>query len=136
MQQVLGIFLEQITGNTIYDSLASIFIGLILAVTASWLAYETKGLLIGESASREIIEEIKSVLADFEAIEHVNEILTMHIGPHYILVNLSVDFKDSVSAGDVESSIELLDKKIKSGNGDIKRIFIESEAYKKKENAG
>ncbi|HKB86381.1 MAG TPA: cation diffusion facilitator family transporter [Ignavibacteriaceae bacterium] len=132
----LGIFLEQTTGNTIYDSLASIIIGLILAVTASWLAYETKGLLIGESASREIISEIKSVLSDFDAIGHVNEILTMHVGPHYILVNLSVEFKDLVSAVDVENNIELMDKKIKSRNGDIKRIFIESESFKKKENTG
>ena len=53
----LGIFLEQMTGNTLYDSLASIFIGLILAVIASWLAYETKGLLTGESAKGEIVEE-------------------------------------------------------------------------------
>ncbi len=129
----IGIFLEQMTGNTLYDSLASIFIGLILAVTAAWLAYETKGLLIGESAKGEIVEEIKSVLNGFDSIEHVNEVLTMHMGPHYILLNLSIDFKDSVSAGEVESSIEEMDKKIKEKNGDIKRIFIESETYTKKQ---
>ncbi len=129
----VGISLEQMTGNTLYDSLASIFIGLILAVTATWLAYETKGLLIGESASSEIVKEIKSILNGFDSIEHVNEVLTMHMGPHYILVNLSVDFKDSVSAGKVESSIEEMDKKIKEKNPDIKRIFIESERYNKKQ---
>ncbi len=133
MAAALGIFLEQTTGNTIYDSLASILIGVILAITASWLAYETKGLLIGESAGSEIISSIRSALSGFDAIEHVNEILTMHVGPHYILVNLSVDFKDSLSAEDVENNIDLMDKKIKSGNSDIKRIFIESESYKKKE---
>ncbi len=129
----LGIFLEQITGNTIYDSLASVVIGLILAVTAGWLAYETKGLLIGESASGELVDEIKSILHKFDTIEHINEVLTMHMGPHYILVNLSVDFKDSVSAGEVESSIEEMDKKMKAKNGDIKRIFIESENFTKKQ---
>ncbi len=130
----VGIFLEQMTGNTLFDSLASIIIGLILAVIASWLAYETKGLLIGESAGGEIVKGIKSVLNEFDSIEHINEVLTMHMGPHYILVNLSVDFKDSVSAGEVESSIEEMDKRIKEKNGDIKRIFIESERYTKKQN--
>ena len=129
----LGIFLEQMTGNTLYDSLASILIGLILAVTAAWLAYETKGLLIGESARTEIVKEIKSVLNSFDSIEHINEVLTMHMGPHYILVNLSVDFKDSVTAGQVESNIEEMDQKIKQRNSDIKRIFIESETYTKKQ---
>jgi cation diffusion facilitator family transporter len=131
----LGIFLEQITGNTLYDSLASIFIGLILAVTAAWLAYETKGLLIGESARGETVNEIKSVLSGFDSIEHINEVLTMHMGPHYILLNLSVDFKDSVSAGEVENSIEEMDKRIKEKNGDIKRIFIESERYRKQKSS-
>ncbi len=44
----LGILLGQLTGNTLYDGLASILIGLILGATAIWLAYEIKGLLVGE----------------------------------------------------------------------------------------
>ena len=44
----LGILLGQLTGNTLYDGLASILIGLILGATAIWLAYEIKGLLVVE----------------------------------------------------------------------------------------
>ena len=80
-----GIFLSQITANPIYDGLASIIIGLILAATAAWLAYETKSLLIGESANPEVIRGIRKIAESHGSIQHVNEILTLHMGPDFIL---------------------------------------------------
>jgi len=124
----LGIFLSQITANSIFDGIASIIIGVILAGTAAWLAYETKGLLIGESANREVIRGIRKIIMAHDFIQHVNEILTMHMGPDFILLNLSVDFKDRVSAGDLEKAIAGLDREIKQKYPRIKRIFVEAEA--------
>ena len=124
----LGIYLSQITANAIFDGIASVIIGLILAGTAAWLAYETKGLLIGESANREVVRGIRQVVQTHDFIEHVNEILTMHMGPDFILLNLSVDFKDTVSARDLEKAIAGLDQAIKQKHPRIKRIFVEAEA--------
>ena len=61
-------------------------------------------------------------------IEHVNEILTLHMGPEFILVNLSVDFKDTISADAVERSVQELEREIKQAHPLVKRIFIEGEA--------
>jgi cation diffusion facilitator family transporter len=124
----LGVFLTQITGNLIFDGLASIIIGLILAGTAIWLAYETKGLLIGESANLKVVKEIRRILEDFPLVEHVNEVLTMHMGPKYILANLSVDFADDVTAVELEHAIAGLDSLIKQTCPDVQRVFIEAEA--------
>jgi cation diffusion facilitator family transporter len=124
----VGIFLSQITGNSIYDGIASIIIGLILAGTAAWLAYETKGLLIGESASPRIVEGIKKIASGYSKIKHVNEVLTLHMGPDFILLNLSVDFVDSLSAEDLEDTISRLDRQIKQAYPRIKRVFVEAEA--------
>ena len=55
----LGIALTQLTGIEQFDGIASVIIGLILAGTAIWLAYETKGLLIGESANAHVIKDIR-----------------------------------------------------------------------------
>lgn len=124
----LGIFLSQITANSIFDGIASIIIGLILAGTAAWLAYETKGLLIGESANRKVVRGIRKIVLSHDFIRHVNEILTMHMGPQFILLNLSVDFEDTVSAGNLEKAIAELDREIKQKYPRIKRIFVEAEA--------
>ena len=123
----LGIALTQYTGILYFDGLASVLIGIILVSTAAWLAYETKGLLIGESANKAVIHDIKAILNASPQIEHVNEILTMHMGPDYVLANLSVDFNDGLSVDKIEKTIAELDKTIKSQQPQVKRIFIEAE---------
>ncbi len=124
----LGVFLSQVTGNHIFDGLASIVIGLILGGTAIWLAYETKGLLIGESANVNVVADIRKIVAGYAKVKNVNEILTMHMGPEYILVNLSVDFDDSTTASEMEKNIAGIDAQIKENFPNVKRIFIEAEA--------
>ena len=126
----LGIFLGQITGIVYFDGAASIVIGLILAGTATWLAYETKGLLIGESANESKIKGIRELASSYEVVEHVNEVLTLHMGPEYILVNISLDFNNSATADKVEKTIEQLDNDIKRNYPLVKRVFVEAEARK------
>jgi cation diffusion facilitator family transporter len=124
----IGILLGHLTGSPYFDGVASILIGVILGGVSIWLAYETKGLLIGESAQKHIIQGIRALVSSYKEIEQVNEILTMHMGPEFILVNLSADFVDTVSAGEVEKIIKNLDTRIKQTYPEVKRIFIEAEA--------
>lgn len=122
-----GVALSQVTGILIFDSLASIVIGMILVGTSIWLAYETKGLLIGESANHTVVREIKGILNQQPSIEHVNEVLTMHMGPDFILANISVDFVDSETADTIEKVIASIDQTIKQHHPEIKRVFVEAE---------
>src|SRR5581483_10907410 len=84
-----GIVAEQLTGRMIFDGIASILIAVVLAVTALWLGYETKGLLIGESANSEVVADIENIADALDGVREVREVLTMHIGPSYIIVCLS-----------------------------------------------
>lgn len=124
-----GIALTQLTGMPRFDGAASVIIGLLLGGTASWLAYETKGLLIGESANKPVVDDIRRIAADFENIDRVNEVLTMHMGPDFILVNLSVKFADGTEAAEIESTIARLDRSIKEIHPSARRVFVEAERY-------
>ena len=125
---LIGLLLAQWLGNPMYDALASIAIGIILSATAMVLAYESKGLLIGEAASREVRTGIRRILAQERNILSINEVLTMHLGPEDVLLTISLDFTDSMSSGDVEDSISLLETKIKGKYPEIARIFIEAQS--------
>lgn len=122
-----GILTGQLTDNPYLDGVASIVIGLILGGTAAWLAYETKSLLIGESAGIDTVNGIREIARASPGVTQVNEVLTMHMGPEFILVNISVTFSDAISAAELEKSIASMDKHIKGAYPFIKRVFIEAE---------
>lgn len=124
----LGILLGQVTGDPHYDGYASVIIGLILGGTAIWLACETKGLLIGESANNETVRDIRNIANNQASVEHVNEVLTMHMGPEFLLVNLSVDFNNDCSADEVEKAIAAMDTAMKQAHPVIKKVFVEAES--------
>jgi cation diffusion facilitator family transporter len=123
-----GIWLGQVTGIVYLDGIATVIIGSILGGTAVWLAYETKGLLIGESANREVVQSIREMAKQLPGVMNVNEVLTMHMGPEFILVNLSVDFRDGVASEVVEECVAQLDVRIKAKHPFVKRVFVEAEA--------
>ncbi len=123
----VGIWLTQATGILYFDGIASVLIGLILFGTAVWLAWETKGLLIGERANRSVIRGVRDTLTARPSIRHINEVLTMHMGPDFILANISVNFDETISAQQLQEEVAAVDAAIKQKYPQIKRVFIEAE---------
>lgn len=121
-----GVALRQWTGNPMWDGAASVVIGLILAGTACWLALETKSLLIGESANLEVVAGIRNLLEEQPRIDQVNEILTMHMGPDFILVNISLHVASSARREEVHQLFADIDTGIKESFPKVRRVFIES----------
>lgn len=121
----LGIFLNQITGRGEFDGLASLFIGLILGGTAIWLTWKTKALLIGESADPQVVDALSEIARSFPEIQEVNEILSLHMGPEDILLNISVDFQNDATAERAEEVLSDLKSRIKEVFPQVKRIFTE-----------
>jgi cation diffusion facilitator family transporter len=124
-----GIALAQYLDMPIFDGIASIGIAVILAATAMLLAYESKGLLIGESAHPEVQDGIQEMIDKDSRILVTNEVLTLHFAPEDVLLNLSVDFADNLSSADVEAAISELEQKIKTRYPEIKRLFIEAQSW-------
>ncbi|WP_163831698.1 cation diffusion facilitator family transporter [Spartinivicinus ruber] len=125
---LISVILVQMTGILYFDGIASVLIGIILATTAIWLAYETKSLLIGESARGHIVRGIRQLASGESGVEYVNEVVTMQMGPEFILANLSVDFDDDLQATDIERIIVRLDQTIKLTYPNVKRVFIEAKS--------
>jgi cation diffusion facilitator family transporter len=125
----VGIYLGQLLDMPILDGVASVAIGAILALTAAFLAFECKGLLIGEAARKPVIDGIRDIVRATPGIIAVNELLTMHLGPTDILLNLSIDFADDLDAVQVEGAISGLEIRIKNAHPEVTRVFIEAQAW-------
>ncbi len=125
----VGIALGQYTGNPYFDGAASVVIGLILTSVACLLAWESKGLLIGKAANPKVQRKIHEIVAAHPGIKSVNELITMHMGPHSILVTMSVDFADALSSSAVEAATADFNRRIKEALPDVRRVFIEAESW-------
>ncbi len=120
-----GLVVAQVTGNVAWDGIASIAIGVLLCVTAVLLAVETKQLLVGEAASRSDRAGIRSSVLALPGVATVGRLLTMHMGPEEILVNLEVDLQDGMSDTDVEQTIDEIETSIRGVLPSAKNIFVE-----------
>ena len=126
----LGIFLGHRLGVPWLDGLASVLVGLILAAVAVVLAYESRSLLLGESADPRTVAGIRALAEADPAVEVVRRPLTMHFGPEQVLLNLDVQFRRGLSAAEVEAAVDRLEAAIRARHPEIKHIFLEADAIR------
>ena len=126
---LIALTLSEYLNLPVLDAIASLIISFILAVTAGLLAFECKGLLTGEGAREEVVKGINQIIDESQGIKHVNEVLTLHLGPEDILLNVSLDFEDNLSSGEVEEAISALESRIKGMFPEIRRVFIEAQGW-------
>ncbi|WP_309602482.1 cation diffusion facilitator family transporter [Sphingomonas sp.] len=122
-----GVLLAQITGNPFWDGAASVVIGVVLALTAYLLAFESKGLLIGERADPLLNEQLRALAAGREGVAAVGEIISIHSAPTEILVIMTIDFDDAIGARDVEHIVLDIETDVAERWPEINRLAIRPE---------
>ena len=109
-----------------WDGVASILIGLVLAVVAFMLARSSRGLLLGESANPKTVEAIKRAIESHPNVDNVVELLTMHLAPKEILINSHIKLRPGLKTEDVESTIEEVESRIKQAEPKVEKVFLEA----------
>ena len=127
----LGVLLGHRLQNPYIDGAASVVIGLILASVAVFLVYETRDLLVGESAESGAVESIYQLATADPDVVSVARPLTMHFGPNEVLLNLDIEFRPELSAEEVTAAVDRLEANIRQKRPKVKRIFIEAESLKR-----
>lgn len=127
----LGVYLGHRFNNPLFDGAASLVIGLILASVAIFLAYESRGLLLGESMESESVQDIRKIVAGDEMVEQVYRLLSMHFGPEEVLLNIEVKFRSGFSSTELASAINRIEKSIREKHPEVRNVFIEAESLAK-----
>jgi cation diffusion facilitator family transporter len=120
----VGVALAQLTGDPFFDGAASIVIGAILGLTAMLLAYESKGLLIGEAADPELVKGLHDLACGKAGVVGVGHVLTIHSSPDQITAMVNVDFDDTISAGDVERIVREVEIEARHRWPAVRRLFV------------
>jgi cation diffusion facilitator family transporter len=126
----IGVFLSHLLQKLFLDGLASVMIGLILVCAAGWLAYESKSLLVGEAADPELVAAIREIALADPAVIGLGVVLTMHLGPHDVLLNIEVQFTPGLPAEAIHTAVHRIEERITGPYPEVSRIFIEVEALR------
>lgn len=122
---IAGLVLAHLTGDSRYDAGAAVGIGVVLCAVAFALARESRALLIGESATPETRAAIRAAIETIEQVDEIRDLLTMHVGPSDILVNVEIAFRDGLDTDGVEDAIRDVERTIRSAVPKVARIFVE-----------
>lgn len=123
-----GVLLTHWLGSPVYDSIASLAIGCVLALVAILLAYESRGLLIGESARRGVVRSIRACAQSTAGVQHVNRVLTMQLGPENVLVALEAAFAPDLSAEEFSATTRRLEDSIRQAHPYVKHVYVDLHA--------
>lgn len=123
----LGLYLGNRWKAPFMDGLASLLIGLLLGTVAVLLARETKDLLVGEGASREVLRTIRRIAESEKTVQRAGFPLTMYFGPTSALLAMKLQFLPHLNATEIEASIERIETEICSRYPEICHIFLEAE---------
>jgi cation diffusion facilitator family transporter len=116
--------LASVTGNTMFDAIGSICIGVVLLVVSVFVAIRVRSLLVGRSADPEIQAAIDHVLAQEQDIEKVFNTITMQFGPDTMLA-VKVKIKSGLSIDDAVRSINRLERRLKEEIPNLEWCFVE-----------
>jgi cation diffusion facilitator family transporter len=126
----VGLYLTEhqsgLGGGAYWDGVASILIGVVLAIVAFVLARTSRALLLGEAANPRSRQAIKAAIESHPNVVKLIELLTMHLGPKQILINAHVNLRDDLVTDDIEQTNEEIESLIRQAEPKVEMIFLES----------
>jgi cation diffusion facilitator family transporter len=121
----IGLFLENLTGQSVWDGIAAILIGILLLLVAISLGRANVSLLIGQAASERIEHELLQEIRSLPHVEDVPFLITSVIGPGQLLVAAKVDFADNASADEIEATADEAERRLVARHDGVRYVFLD-----------
>jgi divalent metal cation (Fe/Co/Zn/Cd) transporter len=75
--------------------------------------------------SRTTIIASRSQVEAEGTVEEIIDLVTMHLSPQDVLVNLKVRFRSDLSTAELGAAVDRLEQTLREKHPEIKRVFIE-----------
>lgn len=130
-----GVALAITLDMPVLDGVASIVIAIILIAVASLLVYESRALVMGETADSDLVRSVREIARREPGVAGVNRLLTMQLSPRHVLLNMDLQFQPDISGGALFSAIESTERRIREAHPEVRSIFVEVEAVRQSRGA-
>jgi cation diffusion facilitator family transporter len=120
----LGVGLTQTTGSPVPDGIASILIGVLLAVVAITLVRTNVSLIVGEAPGPRLQAGIRAELESLPDVTRVLEVMAMYLGPASLLVAARIHFGETSVAG-LSASADEAERRLRARYPIVTHVFLD-----------
>lgn len=124
-----GVLLTIVTGDGVWDAIATLVIGVLLILVAITLGIETKSLLIGGGAGPEDADRIRDAINANSSVEALIHMKTLYLGPDELLVAAKIAFAGKSRLSDVTAAINSVESDIRAAAPVARVIYLEPDLY-------
>jgi cation diffusion facilitator family transporter len=114
-----------VTGDSKYDAMGSLAIGVLLSIVAIVLAIEMRSLLLGEAADPEVQQQIADTIAAAPHVLHLIHLRTEHLGPDELLVAAKVEFSPDLTLRQLADVVNDVEAAVRRKVPDARVIYLE-----------
>lgn len=126
-----GIFIADTFDMPVFDGIASVMIGLVLAITAGLLAVESKSLLIGERAPPDLVAAVQRIAEGAPGVIRANSALTAQLSPNQSTVGLNIEFDDDLTTPQIEAIVEAIENKVRAAHPEVVALFVKPQTHER-----
>ncbi len=120
-----GLLGSELTGTRLPDTVASLLIGILLAVTAFGLARPLADFLVGRSLPPAELEKLHALVAASPAVAEVVSLHAIFSGPEEVIVVSKVRPSASMSTGELARAMDALENAIRAALPVVADIYVD-----------
>jgi len=120
-----GLLITNITGHDTADAIASLLIGILLAITAFGVARPLADFLVGRSLPADYLEKLRGVVAASPAVDQVVAFQAVYIGPREVIVAAKVRPRGDIDAATLTRAIDDLDAALREASSFVADVYLD-----------
>lgn len=120
-----GLLATSVTGTETGDAIASLLIGILLAITAFVVARPLADFLVGRSLPAEYVETLRRVLNGSPAVDQIVTLQAVYIGPREAVVAAKIRPRTDLDALTLTRAIDDLDAALRDASPFVADVYLD-----------
>jgi divalent metal cation (Fe/Co/Zn/Cd) transporter len=125
-----GLLFSEMAGSNRPDAIASVLIGILLAITAFGLARPLADFLVGRNLPRDQLDQLRAIIAAAPAVEEVISIQAVYTGPEEVIVAAKVHPSPRLTIEELAQAMDDLDHALRAASPFVADVFIDVTSHR------
>ena len=126
----MGVGLSVLTGNAIFDAVATVLIGVLLIIVAVVLILKVSSLLVGEGANDEDRRSIEQAFENTRGVERIIHMKTLYLGPEQLMVGAKISVAQDRKVREVALIINQVERAVRQAVPQVTVIYVEPDVWR------